>query len=307
MLTLKSQMEIQKNVDVTDLSTLRIKAVADHFAQPKNIEELIELLKFAKDNGIKVMFLGGGSNALLSSKKIDSLLISTLKIDFIKEDINNVFDLGVGLKMPRFCGKMIHKSLTGAEFMVGIPGSIGGGLVMNAGAHGREFADIFVSAKVLDLETLEIHEFNHNDMNFSYRSSVIDPERYCVLSVKVKLEFAEKEEIRSRVASYNKSRTTSQPLKAWTCGCTFKNPQSDYPAGKLIQDIGGKELSIGEMQVSDVHANFFENTGSASSSDFIELVSLVQGLAIEKKNIQLLPEVQPIGFFTEDERKIWLN
>ena len=230
-----------------------------------------------------------------------------MKIDHIEEVTDSVFELGAGLKMPRFCGKMIHRSLSGAEFMVGIPGTVGGGIVMNAGAHGREFSDIFISAKVLDLDTLEIHEFKHSDMKFKYRSSSINPNKYCLLSAVVRLDYAEKTEIRERVASYNRSRTSSQPLKAWTCGCTFKNPLPDYPAGKLIQDLGAKQLTIGEMQVSDIHANFFENTGTASSSDFCELVSVVQGLAKEHKNIELFPEVKPIGFFTDEEKKIWLN
>lgn len=300
-------MEIKKNVDVTALSTLRIQASADFFAEPESVDELIKAVKFAKDNGLNVTFLGGGSNSLLSSRKIDSLLISTLKIDFIDQKSETIFELGAGLKMPRFCGKMIHRSLSGAEFMVGIPGSVGGGIVMNAGAHGREFSDIFVSAKILDLDTLQVREFMYDDMEFEYRASSINPDKYCLLSATVKLDFAAKDEIREKVASYNRSRTSSQPLKAWTCGCTFKNPLPDYPAGKLIQDLGAKELTIGQMQVSDVHANFFQNIGTASSSEFCELVSTVQGLAREKKNIELFPEVKPIGFFTEDEKKIWTN
>ena len=123
----------------------------------------------------------------------------------------------------------------------------------------------------------------------------------------MKLSYADKEEIRSRVAHYNHARTSSQPLKAWTCGYTFKNPQPDYPAGKLIQDLGAKEMQVGDMRVSNLHANFFENTGTASSTDFCDLVTRVQDLAKAEKNIILRPEVKPIGYFTEKESQIWLG
>lgn len=299
-----SQMEIFTDYDVTNLSTLRIQAKADFFAEPSSIKELISAIKFAKEKKLKPFFIGGGSNSLLSSRSIPGVLISTLKIDFINELADGLFEVGAGLKMPRFCGKMIHKSLTGAEFMVGIPGSMGGGLIMNAGAHGREFAQVFVSAKILDLDTLEIKELNFNDLNFKYRASSINPEKECVLSIILKLEYGNKDEIREKVALYNQSRTSSQPLKAFTCGCTFKNPLGDS-AGKLIQESGGMLQGVGDLRVSNIHANFFENTGAGSSSDFCALVSKIQKLVEEEKHVKLLPEVKPIGEFSEEEKKIW--
>lgn len=305
MMETLSQMEILENFDVTNLSTLRVKAKANFFAEPESIEELIEAVKFAKKNNLKCYFIGGGSNTLLSSRKIDALLISTLKLDFIHERDELIFEVGAGLKMPRFCGKMIHRSLTGVEFMVGIPGSIGGGLIMNAGAHGREFASVFISAKVLDLDSMLVRELNFNDLNFKYRSSAINPEKQCVLSVVLKLERGDKDKIRETVAHYNFARTKSQPLKAWTCGCTFKNPDQNS-AGKLIQESGGMLMQSGDFRVSDIHANFFENIGAASSTDFCNLVIQIQKLVQKEKNIKLSPEVKPIGEFSEEEKRIWL-
>jgi UDP-N-acetylmuramate dehydrogenase len=300
-----SQMEILQDYDITNLSTLRVRAKVSYFVEPETIEELISAVSLAKEKNLKTYFLGGGSNSLLSSRNIDAFLISTLKLDFINELGDGLFEVGAGLKMPRFCGKMIHKSLTGVEFMVGIPGSIGGGIIMNAGAHGREFAQVFVSAKVLDLDTLVIKELNFQDLNFKYRSSSINPDKQCILSAVLKLEYSDKDKIRETVAHYNAARTTSQPLKAWTCGCTFKNPDK-FSAGKLIQESGGKLMQIGDLRVSNVHANFFENIGAGSSIDFCNLVSQIQRLVEQEKNIKLCPEVRPIGEFTEEELKIWL-
>jgi UDP-N-acetylmuramate dehydrogenase len=298
-------MEFVKNADLSRLSTLRVKAFAEFFASPKSIDELMEIFREIKSKKLSLNILGAGSNTLLSSRAIPGVLISTNSLDFINKLEDNCFEVGCGMRMPRFCALMTKENLSGAEFMEGIPGSIGGGIVMNAGAHGSEISKILVGAKVVNLETLEIETWSKEDLNFSYRHSAIDPHKYFLVSGIFQLTPDTKEAIRERVTANNSARTTHQPIKAWTCGCTFKNPQPGVSAGLLIDQLGLKGLQVGDFVISDLHGNFFENHGEGSSMDFCKLMKIVQQKALEQKGLILKPEVQTMGEFTDDEMKIW--
>jgi len=298
-------MELVKNADLSKLSTLRVKAFAEFFSAPKTTEELLELFQDIKAKNLSWNILGAGSNTLLSSRAIPGVLISTNSLDFIKNLGDNRFEVGCGLRMPRFCALMTKENLSGAEFMEGIPGSIGGGIVMNAGAHGSEISKILVGAKVLNLQTLELENWSKDDLKFTYRHSSIDPHKYFLVSGIFQLTPDTKEAIRERVMANNNARTTHQPIKAWTCGCTFKNPQPGLSAGLLIQELGLKGTQVGDFVISDLHGNFFENHGEGTSMDFCKLMKIVQQKALEEKNLYLKPEVQVMGEFTDDELKIW--
>lgn len=298
-------LQIQTNVDLSKLSTLRVLASAELFAAPKNIDEVIELFQEIKKNSWTWNILGAGSNTLLSSRGIPGILISTNNLDFLNKIDDLTYEAGAGLRMPKFCALMSRESLTGTEFMEGIPGSIAGGIVMNAGAHGSEIASILISAKVLNLETLEIENWTKDEIGFSYRHSAIDSHKHFILSGTFKLAKDDKEKIRARVVENNHSRTTKQPIKSWTCGCTFKNPLSTYGAGKLIDDLGLKGYKHGAFVISNLHGNFFENTGDGTSMDFCELMHYVQEKALKEKDLKLVPEVQAMGIFSDEEQKIW--
>jgi UDP-N-acetylmuramate dehydrogenase len=343
-ISLMMVLDIKTNHDITKLSTLRIKASAEYFVSPNNLEDLVDAIKEAQMNNWTWNILGAGSNLLLSSRGIPGLMIASSGIDYLQKinfTANNeeYFEVGAGMRMPRFCALMSRESLAGTEFMEGIPGSIGGGIVMNAGAHGSEITSILAFAKLLNLETLELELWanskfiNENkleqiqltdlinkisqveqsklepvirsNLELKYRVSSIDPAKYFILSGIFHLTKDDKEAIRNRVVHNNLARTTNQPIKSWTCGCTFKNPQPSYGAGKLIQDLGLKGYVYGDFRVSDLHANFFENTDEGSSIEFCELIRQVQEKALQEKSIKLSPEVQRMGIFTAEEEALW--
>lgn len=287
------------------MTTLRVLASAEKLAFPKTIEELVDLFKEIKAKNWSWNILGAGSNTLLSSRPLKGILISTNSLDFVQRLSDTRFEVGSGLRMPRFCALMSKESLSGSEFMEGIPGSIGGGIIMNAGAHGWEISDILISAKLLNLETLKIEEFNKEALGLGYRQSNINPQKYFIVSGTFELKPDDKEAIRAKVLANNQSRTSKQPIKAYTCGCTFQNPLSNYGAGQLIDELGLKGYRVGDFMISNLHGNFFENLGNGTSFDFCALMKHAQDEALKKKNIILKPEVKPMGEFSEDEKRIW--
>jgi UDP-N-acetylenolpyruvoylglucosamine reductase len=298
-------LEISKNYDLSKLSTLRVKAHSDYFAKPSNLDELKEVFDFIDKNDLVFNVLGAGSNVLLSSNGIPGMLICTNDINFIEKINDTDFEVGAGVRMPRLCARVTKESLTGAEWMEGIPGSIGGGIVMNAGAHGTEMRENIKTVKVFNTETRELEEWANDDFAFAYRSSKIDPKKQIIFSAVFHFEPGDKETIREKVIHNNTARTTRQPVKSFTCGCTFKNPEPSTPAGLLIQELGLKGMREGDFVVSNLHGNFIENQGEGTSQQFISLMKKVQKEAFEKRGVQLKPEVQLMGEFSEDERKLW--
>lgn len=298
-------LSIDQNTDITRLTTLRVKATAQYFAAPNSLEELVELFQEIKKNNWSWNILGAGSNTLLSSRPLQGILISTNKLDFVTKLSETQFEVGAGLRMPKFCALMSRESLAGTEFMEGIPGSIGGGVVMNAGAHAWEVSDILESVKLLNLKTLELEEKAAADLGLEYRKSNINPQEYLVVSAVFNLKADDKEAIRARVQANNHARTSRQPIKSYTCGCTFKNPLEGYGAGQLIDDLGIKGHRVGDFMISNLHGNFFENHGEGTSFDFVELMKFVQDKALSEKGLVLKPEVKPMGEFTDREMQIW--
>lgn len=297
-------MKIVENADLTSHTTLRIVSSAQKLAKPTSIDELRELFNYIKEQKLAWHILGAGSNLLISSRAIHGIVICMTGLDFVKKLSDTQVEVGAGLRMPRFCAMMAKESLAGTEWMEGIPGTIGGGVVMNAGAHGSEIAANLVSAKVFDTETWEIKDISNEDLKFTYRRSKINPEKEIVVSAVFELEAAEKQEIRNRISEYNKARSTHQPIKAATCGCTFKNPD-EHRAGLLIQEIGAKGLQEGSVQVSMKHGNFFENTNGGTSMDFCKLMARIQEMAYEQQGIILHPEVKRMGEFSDEELLVW--
>lgn len=298
-------LAIERNTDISKLTTLRVKASAEFFAAPANLDDLVVLFKEIKQKNWSWNILGAGSNTLLSSRPLKGVLVSTNNLDFMTKLSETQYEVGTGLRMPKFCALMTRDSLAGTEFMEGIPGSVGGVIVMNAGAHGAEISDILVSVKLLNLESLEIEEWTKDQLALGYRRSNIDPQKYLIVSGTFNLKVDDKDAIRARVQTNNKARTTRQPIKSYTCGCTFKNPQAGYGAGKLIDDLGIKGYRVGDFVISNLHGNFFENHGEGTSFDFCELMKFVQDKALKGKGLVLKPEVKPMGDFSEAELEIW--
>ncbi len=298
-------VDINQNYDLSNLSTLRVSAQAQYFAKPSSLEELKEIFVFIKEKNLDFHVLGAGSNILLSSRSIPGVLISTNDLKTIKQINDTEFEVGAGVRMPRLCAFVSKESLTGAEWMEGIPGSVGGGVVMNAGAHGTEMKDNIKTVQVFNTETLELEDWDCEDFGFVYRNSKVDPKKHIVFSAVFAYEKGDKDEIRKRIVENNYARTTRQPVKSFTCGCTFKNPEPSTSAGLLIQELGLKGLREGDFMVSNLHGNFIENLGEGNSEEFCKLMKQVQDEVLKRRGIKLKPEVQRMGEFSDEENELW--
>ena len=189
----------------------------------------------------------------------------------------------------------MEASLTGFEFAAGIPGTMGGAVVMNAGAYGGEMKDVLVSATVLTKEG-EIKILKNEELKLGYRTSIIPEKEYIVLEARLALRPGNKEEIKARIAELREQRISKQPLEFPSAGSTFKRPEG-YFAGKLIQDAGLKGFSVGGAQVSEKHSGFVINTGEAVAADVQELIRQVTAIVKEQTGVTLEPEVKRIGDF----------
>lgn len=297
-------MLVKKNAELNNLNTLRIVAEAHELYFPENENDVLEIFEKIREENLIYHILGAGSNTLLSSRELPGIVISTTLLNKIEIIDEKTVRVDAGVKMPRFCAHMSRKSLSGTEFMEGIPGTIGGGIVMNAGAHGSSVSEILDSARVLNIKNHEIETWTLDDMGFGYRHSAIDPKKHFLISAIFKLKPEDKEEIRKRVLENNQARTSKQPIKEWTCGCTFKNPEG-ISAGLLIERLGLKGLKEGDFWVSNLHANFIENHGDGTSVEFCKLMKKIQEEALKEENIKLRPEVKPMGIFTDEELELW--
>ncbi len=287
--------ETIENVDLTNYNTYKITSSAKYLVKPYNLESLINLIKYLKVNNIKYFILGGGSNVILSSNHFNGVII---KLDNFNEiEINGVeVKVGAGVMFNKFSLDMINRNLKGLEWSTGIPGTIGGSIVSNAGAYTKEMFDfvkeVYVLDKDLNLITLLKDEIEH-----SYRSTVFkETKDYIVIGAALILKEGTKEASMELVQDRLNRRMASQPLEYPSAGSVFRNPNEEQPAGKLIEDAGLKNTHINDAYVSQKHANFILNMGKATSSDIITLINNVEKTVFEKYNIHLKLEQEIINW-----------
>lgn len=205
----------------------------------------------------------------------------------------NIITVSAGVKGPKLAQTVAEYGLSGLEFMIGFPGSVGGEVFMNAGAHGQCVSDVFKSAKVYDGE--KIRTLTKDEMDFSYRHSICQDKNYIVLEAEFELTPENPDKIKQKMAEYLEFRKNHQPSLALpNCGSIFKNPENNS-AGKLLDECGVKGLQIGGAKVWENHANFIVNTGNATSTDVLQLMSEMQKRVKEKFNIELIPEIKFLG------------
>lgn len=301
-------MEILHKTELSQFTTFRVGGIAEKVCLPSSINELLEALDNSMSKNEAWSIVGGGSNLLVSSDKIPGNVICTTGINSIELIGPDLIEAGAGARLPRLSANAAKLNLSGMEFFEGIPGTVGGAVVMNAGAHGSWTNQILVSVNILDLADGKIKTLTPKDINFGYRQSSINPTKQIVLSARFRLASDTEAAIRSRMKEFNFARVNSQPIKQPSAGCTFRNPlEVNKSAGKIIDELGLKNLSIGSAQISSVHANFIVNNGNASSHEICELITKVQDTVHEKYNILLKPEVKPLGIFKKSEAIIWTN
>lgn len=276
-----------------DYTTMRVGGEADIMVFPTNIEEVTNLVKYTKAKNIPLTIIGNGSNLLVRDKGIRGIVLA-FKDNFseIKVDGNKVKALS-GALLRNVAIKSFESNLTGMEPVSGIPGSLGGAIIMNAGAYGTEMKDIVESVLVMDSEA-NIIELSNEEMNFSYRNSIAEEKHYIVLEATFSLKEGNKEEIYEEFEKFDYLRSSRQPLDKNSAGSTFKRPEG-YFASKLIDESGLRGFTIGRAQVSEKHTGFLINMDNASCENMLELISEVQKIIFEKHGVRLEREVKLIG------------
>lgn len=286
--TRSNNIEMYEDVSLKKYNTYRLDVKCNYLVFPKDIDEIVKLISFLKENNYKYLVLGNGSNVIFKNKRYNGVVIKLSKLDKIEFDGDKVV-VGAGVSLSKLANMAINNSLSGLEFSVSIPGEIGASVSMNAGAYNESFSDVFVSAKVLTPK-LEIIELTNEDMDFSYRNSFIKKNKdYIVLEVVLKLKPGNKEEMNAVIEKRFEKRKATQPLEYPSAGSVFRNPEGMY-AGKLIEDANLKGYSIGGAMISDMHANFIVNKDNATGEDIINLINLAKDKVKENNNIDLYLE-----------------
>jgi UDP-N-acetylmuramate dehydrogenase len=280
------------NAPMRKFTSIKVGGPADILFFPKDIADLKKLVRFAMRKNIPFLILGRGTNLVVRDKGIRGWVISlTQGIKKIRTE-GDVVEAEAGLSLQRLVQSTIQKGFTGLEPFFGIPGTVGGGLVMNAGAWGVELKDLVLSVTLMK-EDGEVVERPLAKLNFSYRSLTL-PSSWIILKGRFQLKKGKKEEILEQVRSYSEMRKRTQPLDYPSAGSIFKNPK-EGPAGKWIEEVGLKGYRMGRAMVSDRHANFIVNLGKAKAAEVINLMEWVEKRVYEEKGISLEREVKVVG------------
>ena len=272
-------------------TTFKIGGNCIALIEPREVSDIVETIKICRENSIKFFVIGNGSNLLVPDEGYNGVIIklkgefSTIKVEGDYVMVNS------GAKLSEVYTVAYENSLTGFEFASGIPGTIGGAIFMNAGAYGGEMKDIVESVEVLDLDNFELRELKNEELEFSYRKSIIQRKNYIVTTIKLKLKKGDKEEINAVYEDLRDRRNSKQPLNFGSAGSTFKRPEGHF-ASKLIEDAGLKGYHINDAWVSEKHSGFIVNKGNASYKEVMELIEYVQKVVFEKFGVKLETEVR---------------
>jgi len=288
---------IQNNISLLNYTTIKVGGHTEYFSEPSSISELENILKWARKNNIICQIFGAGSNLLISEKTWRGLFICTKKLKSINlNPMTGILEAESGVMLPTISNLLAKNSCKGGEWTIGIPGTVGGAIFMNAGYGKFSISKHLISVKVLDIQTLNIFNIYEKDLTFKYRFSPFQKNKLIILSAKFYFEpGGDKYLITNTTKANLKKKTDSQPYHLPSFGSIFKNPDNYY-AGKLIEESGLKGFKLGGAQVSTMHANFIVNHLEASSEDIYQLISLIQEEVQQKKGIFLHPEVRMIGF-----------
>ena len=278
-------------------TTYGIGGPADLMIFPKSKQDLIKVIEIINDNKIQLTILGSGSNVLVSDNGIRGAVIS-LKNSLKKIEVdNNILYAECGTMLGKIVKHAVKNNLIGLENLNGVPGTLGGALIMNAGAWGGEISENLVHVEIMNSKN-EIQKIQKKDLNFSYRQSSFNKDDI-LLSAKFNLKKADKDIIKENFIEAQSGRKKSQPLNKRSAGSLFKNPKNNS-AGKLLDEAGLKGFSIGDAKISEKHANFFINDGDASSRDMLMLIKKAHKEVKDKFNVNLSLEVKLMGFNEEE-------
>ena len=292
--TIVDESRIRLQEPMSRHTTFRIGGMAEIFLMP-TIKEAVDVITLCRAKKIPYTIIGNGSNLLVGDKGIPGVVIEFGANASSIEVKENMIHAEAGALLSKVAHKALEASLGGMEFAAGIPGSIGGAVVMNAGAYGGEMKDVLTSVRVMTEEG-EIMELPAEELGLGYRTSIIPEKRYIVLGAVISLTEGKKEEIKAQMDDLRQKRVSKQPLEYPSAGSTFKRPEG-YFAGKLIQDAGLKGYQVGDAQVSEKHSGFVINRGNATAADVMQLISDVADKVKEQFGVTMEPEVKRVGRF----------
>ena len=290
--------DLHEAVDLKDFTTWRVGGPAQWFAEPSDQASLMALVRWAREKSLPMRCIGAGSNLLVTDGVLPGLTLCQRRLQGSQlEPREGWVEAWAGEPIPTLARKVARQGLHGLEWAVGIPGTVGGAVVMNAGAQGGCTAEWLHSIQVIDPERPDQpFVLEARDLAFAYRHSRLQDEALVVLSARFRLSPGhDPAAITAKTSANLQSRTKSQPYQQPSCGSVFRNPEP-RKAGQLIEELGLKGLSVGGAQVSPLHANFIVNTGSATAADIDTLVGLIQDKVLERYGILLHPEVKRLGF-----------
>ncbi len=278
-------VELLEDISLSKYTTYKCGGKALGMFYPNDINDLIVILKYLKENKLKFKLLGKGSNVIFNNELYKGYIINLERFNSL-EIYGRTIRVGAGFSLPRLSIKASLLGLTDLEFASGIPGTIGGAIYMNAGAYNSDMKNIVKTVKVLTPD-FTIKEMTNNECDFSYRESFFTKNKdYIVLEIVLELNYGDKEEIMSLINDRKNRRIASQPLDYPSAGSVFRNPEGDS-AGRIIESLGLKGKCINDACVSNKHANFIINTGRATGEDIKKLIKLVQKEVKDKTGIEL--------------------
>ncbi|NJN37630.1 MAG: UDP-N-acetylmuramate dehydrogenase [Acaryochloridaceae cyanobacterium CSU_3_4] len=294
-----SDCEIQSQVSLAEMTTFRVGGSAEWFVAPKTLEQLQASYAWAQEQKLPVTFLGAGSNLLISDQGLPGLVISTRYLRQQTLDLSTYrVTVHAGKPLPRLAWQVAKQGWSGLEWAVGIPGTVGGAVVMNAGAHGGCTADCLIEAHVLQLDG-SIQIIDQAEMAFQYRSSVLQKHPQPVILAVFQLQAgASIKQVQAATQAHLDHRLSTQPYDWPSCGSVFRNPLP-RTAGWLIEQSGLKGYTLGGAQVAQKHANFILNCGNATANDIFNLIYYIQQKVEENWSLLLHPEVKMLGEFPQ--------
>ena len=276
-------------------TTFRIGGPAEYLILPQTAEEIADVVKLCRQEEIPWYIVGNGSNLLVADEGVRGVVIQLLR-NFNQIQVEGCqIRMQAGAQNAAVAKRALDASLTGFEFAAGIPGTIGGAVVMNAGAYGGEMKDILKEVTVLDQNGM-IKTIPAEELELGYRTSIIARKGYVVLEAVIVLKTGDPKEIKAAIDDLKEKRVTKQPLEYPSAGSTFKRPEG-YFAGKLIMDAGLRGFSVGGAQISEKHCGFVINKGNATAKDVTELMDETKKIVMEKFGVALEPEVKRLGQF----------
>ena len=290
-------INFEQKIMLSNYTTIKVGGLAEYFSKPCNTNDFIELINWSHQNKRECRIIGAGSNVLINNVLLKGLTICTKKMRSIKiNSLSGIVEAEAGVMLPTMSNMLAKNGLQGGEWTVGIPGTVGGAICMNAGSGNFSLSKNLLSVKVINTKSLEISEIPKKDINFKYRFSPFQQNNLLIISAK--MIFKPKGNITELLKTTKnnlKRKTETQPYDLPSFGSVFKNPTNNY-AGRLIEELGLKGFKIGGAEISTMHANFIINSSTANSQDILDLITVIQQKVLQKKGIFLQPEVRMIGF-----------